>query len=98
MKKLIMAISVPECFKPNTQKIDIHLKGTPEGKYQTAEIIEDRPQGKWGYNTDGRLVRYRGEWRYLTGGTYKCSLCESITSKQFTYCPYCGAVMEKEGE
>ena len=40
MKQIGLIISVPDCFEPETNKIEISIKGMPKGKYIEAELFE----------------------------------------------------------
>ena len=42
MKRLFLLIETPDCFQPNTDTVEIHLKGAPENSYITAQIIDPR--------------------------------------------------------
>ena len=39
MKKYILIIETPDCFTPNTDTVEIHIKGAPENSFIKAEIM-----------------------------------------------------------
>lgn len=41
MKKYFLMIETPDCFTPNADTVEIHIKGSPEGQYITAAIGTD---------------------------------------------------------
>lgn len=40
MKKIALIVDVPDCFEPNTNRIEITIKGIPNGKAISAEVLE----------------------------------------------------------
>lgn len=40
----------------------------------------------------------KGQWKDAGIGGYICSCCGEYVEEQYTYCPYCGIPMHKDGE
>lgn len=40
MKQYFLIINVPDCFEANTNRVEVNIKGMPEGKYIPAEFGE----------------------------------------------------------
>ena len=40
----------------------------------------------------------KGRWKGAGMGVYMCSWCGEFVGKQYTYCPYCGILMNKYEE
>lgn len=102
MKYLHLALPVPDCFTINCETVQIHLRGTTEGKHETARVLtetDNTTHGKWIFEENGKLYRFQGKWNYTTGGNYGCNICRNYSLHKYNFCPNCGAVMltEKEG-
>lgn len=50
---------------------------------------EEIPRGKW---IIADIVTFGAFYDWI----YKCSICDSRSKETTNYCPYCGALMEKE--
>lgn len=84
MKKILMAITVPECFEFDGDQMEINIKGMPKNVYVTAEILKDTT-----FITHVRRVNRLGIGDILEN-VYECSNCHFYTDRRIAHCPNCG--------
>lgn len=60
-------------------------------------VLEKSPCAYYKNKADLVEVK-RGEWKasVMSTGAPHCSLCNGVAPSRFTYCPRCGAKMDKE--
>ena len=53
------------------------------------KALEEKPRGTW---IKADIVTFGAFYDWI----YKCSICDGHSKGTTNYCPYCGALMEKE--